>query len=101
MRVEGRSLRSVALGAGVAVVLSVPLAISVTANADNDVIVSRNKPVAASSADGEFRAEDATDAAADTRWASAAGPGTEWLRIDLGAVRRVERIRLRWATAYA
>nr|WP_296071548.1 chitosanase [uncultured Actinoplanes sp.] len=101
MRIEAGSLRTVMAGAGIALVLAVPLAVSVTANADNDVLMSRNRPAAASSAVGEFRPESATDAAADTRWASAPGPGTEWLRIDLGAVRRVERIQLSWATAYA
>jgi chitosanase len=101
MRIEARSLRTVILGAGVALVLAVPLAVSVTASADNDVLMSRNRPAAASSAVGEFLPKGATDAAADTRWASSPGPGTEWLRIDLGAVRKVERIQLHWASAFA
>jgi chitosanase len=92
-----------ALGGGVAVVLCAPLAISVAAaNASDQVLLSRGRPVIASSALGARHGADAaTDTAGDTRWASAAGPGTQWLRVDLGAVRTVDRVRLRWEKAYA
>jgi chitosanase len=46
-------------------------------------------------------AADATDASPVTRWASSEGPGTQWVRVDLGAVHAVDRVRLRWEKAYA
>ncbi len=89
------------LGAGVAVILCVPLAVSVAATANNDVLISRGRPAIASSVAGGATATAANDARPNTRWASAAGPGTQWVRIDLGAVRRIDRVRLQWAKAYA
>ncbi|MEV6845853.1 chitosanase [Actinoplanes sp. NPDC051411] len=88
---------------GVAVVLCVPLAVSAAAaHASDEVLLSRDRPATASSVLGpRWAAGDATDAAGDTRWASADGAGTQWLRVDLGAVRAVDRVRLRWESAYA
>jgi chitosanase len=43
----------------------------------------------------------AADPSASTRWVSATGPGTQWLRLDLGSVRTVARVQLRWAATYA
>jgi chitosanase len=101
MRIRADDVRTVALGGGVAVALCVPLAISVAAGADNNVLISRGRPaVASSNTDGEIAAR-ANDASTVTRWASAAGPGTQWLRIDLGSVQRIERVRLSWTTSYA
>ena len=90
-----------ALAAGVAVVVCVPLAISLAAGADDNVLISRGRPAAASSAAGGATPAAATDASTVTRWVSAAGPGTQWLRIDLGSVQRIERVRLSWAGTYA
>src|SRR5919112_138943 len=59
-----------------AAMLCVPLAVSVTAKAANDVDNG-------------------------TRWSSVAGPGTQWLRIDLGAVQSINRVKLNWERAYA
>jgi chitosanase len=101
MRFPVSSVRSTFFGAGVAVVLCVPLAISVAANATNEVLISRGRPAQASSAAAAAPAAGAIDPAGTTRWASADGPGSQWLRIDLGAVRRIDRVRLRWAKNYA
>jgi chitosanase len=91
-----------ALGAGVTAVLCVPLVVSVTAHAADHVVLSKNRPVIASSVEGvQFTAARAVDGRADTRWASAEGAGTQWLRIDLGATQRVDRVRLVWEKAYA
>ena len=95
------SVRKVALGAGIAAVLCVPLAVSVAAGADNNVLISRGRPATASSAAGGATPAAANDASTVTRWASVAGPGTQWLRIDLGSVQRIERVRLAWAPTYA
>jgi chitosanase len=84
-----------ALGAGVAVVLCVPLAVSAAAHASDEVLLSRGRPVVASSVRG------ARPATADSAWNSADGPGSQWLRIDLGGVRGLDRVRLRWGRAYA
>jgi chitosanase len=100
-----------ALGAGVAVALCAPLAVSAAADASSpgrltktggELLLSRGRAAIASSVLGaRFAAAGATDAADATRWASAAGPGTQWLRVDLGATRTFDRVRLRWEKAYA
>ncbi|WIM95718.1 chitosanase [Actinoplanes oblitus] len=96
------SRRSMALGGGIAVLLGVPPAISVAANASADVLLSRGRPALASSTlSVAWTASAAVDGATGTRWASGAGPGTQWLRIDLGAAQQVSRVRLHWASAYA
>ncbi|WP_097318030.1 chitosanase [Paractinoplanes atraurantiacus] len=101
MRIRAGSIRSAALGTGVAVALCVPLAISVAAGADSNVLISRGRPATASSVERGATAAQATDTSTVTRWASASGPGSQWLRIDLGSVKRVDRVSLRWSGAYA
>jgi chitosanase len=92
----------IALGAGVAVVACVPLAISVAANATPDGLLSPRRPVLASSTESvAWAATGAVDADPSSRWASAAGPGTQWLRIDLGGAQEVHRVRLHWAGTFA
>jgi chitosanase len=93
---------TVTLATGIAVVLCVPPAVSVAASAGAEKLISRGRPVIASSERGPaWAAAEATDADPSSRWESAAGPGTQWLQIDLGAVRAVDRVRLRWDKAYA
>src|SRR4051794_26064670 len=95
-------IRRVALGGGIALVLCVPLVISVAAGANPDKLISRGRPaVASSDRGGRWAAGQATDADPATRWESAAGPRTQWVRIDLGAVRNVDRVLLRWGDQYA
>src|SRR4051794_32834062 len=95
-------IRRVALGGGIALVLCVPLAVSVGASANPDKLISRGRPaVASSDRGGQWEAGQTTDADPATRWESAARPGTEWVRIDLGAVRDVDRVLLRWGKEYA
>ncbi|MBL7255005.1 chitosanase [Paractinoplanes lichenicola] len=101
MRIRAHHVRSVALAAGVAVTLCVPLAISVAAGADDTVLITRGRPAIASSNTGAEVAARANDASTVTRWASVTGPGTQWVRIDLGSVQRIERVRLTWASTYA
>src|ERR1700754_2206918 len=96
-----RSFRAILLGTGVTTVLSVPLVISVAASADNSVVISRNKPAAASSVLVPNAAARAADPSASTRWVSATGPGTQWLRLDPGSVRTVARGQLRWGATDA
>jgi chitosanase len=94
--------RSTALVTGVVGVLGVPLIISVTANASDDVLLSKNRPVLVSSVkSADYPAADAVDGDTVSRWASAGGAGTQWLRIDLGAAQNVDRVKLVWERAYA
>ncbi len=91
-----------ALGGGIAAILCVPPAVSVAANASADVLLSMGRPALASSTQSvAWLASSAVDRGVGTRWASGAGTGTEWLRIDLGAGQEVTRVRLHWATAFA
>lgn len=94
--------RSVALGAAVVAVISVPLLVSMTAEASTDVLLSKGRPVAASSVEGPgYAPPNSVDGVPRTRWASAEGPGSQWLRIDLGPAHTVTRVRLMWEAAYA
>ncbi len=93
---------AVAFATGVAAVVSVPLVVSVTADASADLVLSRGRPVLASSTAGAaYPATGAVDGDTRSRWASVTGPGTQWLRVDLGSVQRVTRVRLMWERAYA
>ena len=101
MRFRANNVRAVALAGGVGVTLCVPLAISVAAAGNNTVMISRGRPAVASSVTGGEVAARANDASTVTRWVSVAGPGTQWVRIDLGAVKRIDRVRLQWSGTYA
>ena len=91
-----------ALCTGVAAVCVLPLAVSVTAEAATDVLLSQRRPVAASSVRSpDYPASHAVDGYASSRWTSESGAGTQWLRIDLGAAQTVDRVRLIWEKAYA
>ncbi|GLY03477.1 chitosanase [Actinoplanes sp. NBRC 101535] len=101
----GESYRSVLLGGGIAVVLCIPPAVSVVTGVVADVLLTRGRPVLASSTqDATVPAAGVVDDDPVTRWASAAGSRTEWIRVDLGAAQQVRRVRLNWgddhATAY-
>ncbi|MFC7527798.1 chitosanase [Actinoplanes sp. GCM10030250] len=92
----------IALGAGIAVMAAVPLAVSVAANATPDRLISLRRPVLASSTESvAWAAAGVNDSDSGSRWASAAGPGTQWVRIDLGTAQEVHRVRLTWAESYA
>lgn len=67
-----------------------------------ETLLSQGKPATASSIeDATLTADKAVDGNAGTRWASAEGVDPQWIRIDLGAVATVSRIRLNWEAAYA
>jgi chitosanase len=101
MRIRADNVRTVALAAGVGVTLCVPLAISVAAAGSDTVLISRGRPAVASSVTGADVAARANDASSVTRWVSVAGPGTQWVRIDLGSVKRIDRVRLQWSGTFA
>ncbi|MFC7615692.1 discoidin domain-containing protein [Actinokineospora soli] len=63
--------------------------------------VALGQPVTASSVEtAAFPASAAVDGIASTRWSSVRSD-PQWLRIDLGATRSVQRVRLTWEAAYA
>ena len=49
----------------------------------------------------EFSAWNAVDGSMETRWASGAAAGEEYLQVDLGAVVPLGTIRLYWENAFA
>ncbi|PRH76353.1 coagulation factor 5/8 type domain-containing protein [Streptomyces solincola] len=65
------------------------------------VLLSQGRPATASSQEHAWStAAAAVDGDAGTRWSSAAAD-PQWLQVDLGASASVERVVLRWETAYA
>ncbi|MFG1602785.1 chitosanase [Actinoplanes sp. NPDC049265] len=93
---------AVAFGTGVAALLTVPLVVTVTADAASDVLLSRSRAVLASAAQNpEVSATAAVDGDPTTRWAAPAVAGSQWLRVDLGAPVKIDRVRLTWDNAYA
>src|SRR5436190_20370737 len=77
---------------------------AIDAAAAGPVLLSRNRPVTASTASGCCAAKNAVDGKSTTRWASAAGKDPQWIYVDLGATALISRVRLQWdkscATAY-
>ncbi|WP_102193383.1 discoidin domain-containing protein [Microbacterium aurantiacum] len=67
-----------------------------------DALISTGKPVVASSVESPgHEAGKAVDADASTRWASAEGAGTQWIRVDLGTGAKVSKVVVTWEAAYA
>ncbi|MFI5931672.1 chitosanase [Actinoplanes sp. NPDC051494] len=94
--------KGIALAVGIAAVCTVPLVITVTADAAPDLLLSRGRPVVASSVrDSATAAAMAIDGNTRTAWTSGTPAGTQWLRVDLGRVQHVNRVRLSWADGYA
>lgn len=69
-------------------------------NAINFTNLALNKPVVASSADGNFPASNAVDGNSGTRWAvSGFGGSNDWIYVDLGATQNVQAVTLSWQNA--
>jgi len=67
-----------------------------------EVLLSQGKPTTASSEySSSYRAGNVTDGLASTRWSSAVGSATQWIRVDLGSVRSIGHVRVSWDWAYA
>ena len=96
--------RRAALAAISAVGLVIGLLVAGTTSATAaDPLVSQGKAITVSSVEGGQRLEaaKAVDGSTTTRWASAEGSDSEWLRVDLGTSHAVSRVRLTWEDAYA
>jgi len=97
----GIRAKAIALGTGIAAVCTVPLVITVTADAAPDVLLSKGRPIVASTVAGSaYDAAKAVDGYVNSRWVAGAA-GTQWLWIDLGKAQEVSRVRLRWEGGYA
>ncbi|MFF9065464.1 glycosyl hydrolase family 8 [Streptomyces sp. NPDC014891] len=91
--------RSVSL-LGLAGLLAVPLTVLPQAQAA-DGLVSTGKTVTASSVEtSAFGPGLAVDGSTATRWASLEGVDPQWIRVDLGAVHTISRVKLNWEDAY-
>ncbi|MFF8507091.1 glycosyl hydrolase family 8 [Streptomyces sp. NPDC015492] len=91
--------RSVSL-LGLAGLLALPLTVLPQAQAA-DGLVSTGKTVTASSVEtSAFGPGLAVDGSTSTRWASLEGVDPQWIRIDLGAVHTISRVKLHWEDAY-
>jgi hypothetical protein len=96
-----RPVRRVALAVALLALLGGYLAVSAREAAAADPLISRNRPVTASSTEhGGTPASAAVDGNAGTRWSSAFSD-PQWLRVDLGATATVSRVVLSWEGAYA
>lgn len=58
--------------------------------------ISLDKPVLASTQESWNPAENAVDGVATTRWAASSGEYPNWLRVDLGSVIKISRVDLKW-----
>ncbi|MER8236336.1 discoidin domain-containing protein [Streptomyces sp. NPDC094049] len=64
-------------------------------------LISRGKPTTASSIEGAgFEAGLGVDGDSGTRWASVEGVDPQWIRVDLGAIHDISRVKLNWEAAY-
>ncbi|WP_223585978.1 chitosanase [Microbacterium sp. OVT16B] len=73
-----------------------------TQNPGTATLISKNKPVTTSSSEGSgFEGAKAVDGNATSRWSSVEGVDPQWIRIDLGAGSKVDKVVLKWEAAYA
>jgi hypothetical protein len=61
------------------------------------MLLSRHKPVTVSSTLEGYPAENAADEDIRTWWSARTGDATEWLRMDLGAMKTIEAVQLNFA----
>ncbi|WP_322405318.1 family 43 glycosylhydrolase [Massilia luteola] len=61
------------------------------------MLLSRHKPVTVSSTLPGYPAENAADEDIRTWWSAGSGDATEWLKMDLGAMKTIEAVQLNFA----
>ncbi|WP_405096083.1 discoidin domain-containing protein [Micromonospora sp. NBC_01412] len=97
----GRGRRLAALGTALLTLLGAYLAVAAPPAGAADPLLSRGRPVTASSAESvAFPASAAVDGDAGTRWSSGFSD-PQWLQVDLGVSATLTRVVLRWEAAYA
>ena len=98
-RTTPRRRLAVAATALVALLASYVVVVTTTASAA-DTLLSRGKPVAASSQENAATpASSAVDGIAGTRWSSQFSD-PQWIRVDLGATYTISQVVLTWEAAY-
>jgi chitosanase len=76
-------------------------AITLTADAATETLLSQGKPAAASSVEtSALGPANAFDGRASSRWGSAEGVDPQWIQVDLGVTSTVTHVNLSWETAY-
>ncbi|MDT0488348.1 discoidin domain-containing protein, partial [Streptomyces doebereineriae] len=91
---------ALAVMAAVALLFTLSVALAPERAVAAPVLVSRGKPVTASSTEGPFAAANAVDGDPGTRWSSEF-TDDQWIRIDLGTSTAVGQVVLTWEAAYA
>jgi len=92
--------RWISAGAVLTVIAGGMLVTAMTASAEEGELLSRGKAVTVSSVEGSsYAGSNAVDGDASTRWSSQFSD-PQWIRVDLGAVATISRLRLSWETAY-
>ncbi|MEU7867351.1 chitosanase [Dactylosporangium sp. NPDC049140] len=92
-------------GLGAAALLAVGTVTTVVvmqgADAATETLLSQGRPATSSSVEtSSLGAALAFDGNTGTRWASAEGSDPQWVRVDLGATKRITHVNLNWETAY-
>jgi chitosanase len=94
--------RPAGVAAAAILAASVPVTLLVTAGTATEILLSQGRPTLASSVETPaLGAANAVDGDPGSRWASTEGADPQWIRVDLGAHRRVSRVVLTWEAAYA
>src|SRR5438045_6544667 len=100
MKLRGRALAVLAGGAAISIALlggAIALAAGPSGAPAAEVLLSRNKPVTASSTCGAaYAAKNAVDGNLTTRRASSAGKDPSWIYVDLGGTISITHVRLTW-----
>ncbi|TML25311.1 MAG: discoidin domain-containing protein, partial [Actinobacteria bacterium] len=98
MKLRGRALAVLAGGAAISIaVLGGAMALAAPGGAPAaEQLLSRNKPVTASSSGSCCAATNAVDGSTTTRWASTANVDPSWIYVDLGATAHITHVRLTW-----
>jgi hypothetical protein len=91
-------IRTITVVAAAVVVVAGGIATAVAAGAaaGAPILLSKNKPVKASTSAGCCPAKNAVDGSTSTRWASVAGKDPSWIYVDLGGTATISRVRLTW-----
>jgi FlaG/FlaF family flagellin (archaellin) len=91
-------IRTITVVAAAVVVVAGGLVTAVTAGAaaGAPVLLSKGKPVKASSNGTCCPAKNVNDGSTSTRWASAANKDPSWIYVDLGGTATISRVRLTW-----
>jgi glucose/arabinose dehydrogenase len=106
VRLRGKRLAGTAIAAAVTMVLLGGTIAYAAVSGPNaapaaEMLLSKNKPVTASTSGGCCPAKNAVDGSTSTRWASAANKDPSWIFVDLQQVAAISHVRLTWDASCA